>query len=115
MKGRPSDNSFSIASRAWITFGIARCTIQIVTRYSELRIDQPFVCDVVDELRIEVPVEIADPLVHPGALTRIVRREPRSGKDLVDVRRDCVGFIEHEIIMLKHGHAPEGMPGQMCW
>jgi hypothetical protein len=47
MKGRPSDISFAMTSSA---------------RDAKLRIDQTLVRHVVDELRIEVPVEIADPL-----------------------------------------------------
>jgi hypothetical protein len=49
----------------------------IIARDAKLRIDQTLVRHVVDELRIEVPVEIADPLIHPRPLARIIGRQSR--------------------------------------
>ena len=80
---------------------------QVVSGNAEFGVDETLVGDVVDHLRIEVPIQIPDPLIHARALARVRGRELRAGKHLVHIGGNGVRLIKHEVAVLERGHAPE--------
>src|SRR6516165_1297950 len=85
----------------------------LIRRDAELGKHQPLMRDVIDHVGVVVGIDCADPLVHSRASAHILRRQPRPGERLVDVRSDGAGLIDSEITMLEDRHTVERMQCEM--
>jgi hypothetical protein len=68
--------------------------------------------DVGDTLK-QVPVADIHDLIHQRGPLRRARCQRRRGQDAIEIPQDRLRFVEHQIAVLEHRHAPERMPQQM--
>ncbi len=86
----------------------------LVAGNSQLREHQPLVRDVVDHVRVVVGIDRTDPLVHARACPDIFGLQGRPFKRFIDIGRDCAGFVERKIAVLKDRDAIERMQREVA-
>ena len=81
---------------------------------AELREHVALVRDVIDQVRVVVAVDRADPLVHAAARLRIFRRQFVPVERLVDIGDDRGGLIHREIAVPQDRHPLERVQRDMA-
>ena len=79
----------------------------------EKRLQETLEYNNVSDALEEIPVGNVHDLIHPGGGLWIGGREGRLRQDAVQIAEDGLGFLQHEIAVLQHGHFAERLPRNM--
>jgi len=86
----------------------------LVRRNAELRIDIALVINVIDQVRVVVAVDRADPSVQARPLPRVFGRESICCEHIVDIGDDRASLVDREVAVSEDRHPLKWVQSQMA-